>query len=76
MHVICCCYLLRQMAEKSFEWAKSRGLHRNNEVHGEEEARLVLEDSFALSTQDGWEGEMSGSIELGDSQRNITSHGL
>ena len=45
------------MADKSFAWAKARGLVRDNTVHGEEEARLVLEDSFANNNE---KGEMTG----------------
>ncbi|CAE7201801.1 unnamed protein product, partial [Symbiodinium sp. KB8] len=45
----------KQMADRSFEWARARNLVRTNEVHGEEEASLVLEDSFAVAEQTGWE---------------------
>ncbi|CAL1137704.1 unnamed protein product [Cladocopium goreaui] len=45
------------MADKSFAWAKARGLVRDNTVHGEEEAKLVLEDSFANNNE---KGEMTG----------------
>ena len=41
------------MADRSFAWAKARGLVRDNTVHGEEEARLVLEDSFANENEKG-----------------------
>ena len=47
----------RSMADKSFAWAKARGLVRDNTVHGEEEAKLVLEDSFANNNE---KGEMTG----------------
>lgn len=47
----------RTMADKSFAWAKARGLARDNTVHGEEEAKLVLEDSFANNNE---KGEMTG----------------
>ena len=55
------------MADKSFEWAKSKGLHRTNAVHGEEEAKLVLDDKFALNVQDGFEGSHEGSFMVDDS---------
>lgn len=32
--------------DKSFAWAEKKGLLRKNPVHGEDEARLVLEDFF------------------------------
>lgn len=43
----------RSMIEKSFSWAKARGLTRDNPVHGEEEARLVLEDGFQHDDERG-----------------------
>ena len=39
----------RKMADNSFLWAANHGLTRKNEVHGEEEAKLVLTDSFNWS---------------------------
>ena len=54
----------RQMADRSFDWARARNLTRTNEVHGEEEACLVLEDSFAVNEQTGWEGTETGATEL------------
>ena len=44
------------MIEKYFQWAESKGLVRKNPVHGEDEARLVLEDFFANNNE---RGEMS-----------------
>ena len=41
------------MIEKSFAWAEKRGLVRTNTVHGELEARLVLEDFFSQAVEDG-----------------------
>ena len=55
---------LRSMADRSFEFAKTQGLWRKNPVHGEEEARLVLEDTFKIGEEEGWQGEQSGSIDL------------
>ena len=65
---------LRQMADRSFEWARARNLVRTNEVHGEEEASLVLEDSFAVAEQTGWEGSQSGAMELSASLAANISH--
>ena len=45
--------MARQMADKSFAWAASRGLLRKNAVHGEEEARLVLKDYFQFNNEKG-----------------------
>lgn len=36
----------RKMADKAFEWAGGRKLIRVNEMHGEEEAKLILDDTF------------------------------
>lgn len=47
------CLSCRTMADRSFAWAKARGLTRDNTVHGEEEARLVLEDTFANENEKG-----------------------
>ena len=44
---------LRQMADRSFAWAEKRGLLRTNQVHGEQEARLVLEDFFQHTSETG-----------------------
>ena len=55
------------MADKSFEWAKSHGLWRQNHIHGEEEAKLVLDETFKAGAEQGWEAEQSGSFELPDS---------
>ena len=45
------------MIERSWKWATERQLVRKNPVHGEEEAKLVLEDFF------------ENSVELGESTR-------
>ena len=57
---------LRSMAEKSFEWAKTRGLWRQNAVHGEEEARLVTDEVFKAGSEQGWMAEQSGAMDLPD----------
>ena len=41
------------MADKSFEWAKARGRLRTNSTHGEEEAKLILEDWFESKNESG-----------------------
>ena len=50
------------MIERSWKWAHEQKLIRKNPVHGEEEAKLVLEDFF------------SSSVELGEST-NATADG-
>lgn len=41
------------MADSAFEWASGRGLVRVNPVHGEQEAKLVLGDSFCFKEETG-----------------------
>ena len=56
----------RSMIEKSFSWAKARGLTRDNPVHGEEEARLVLEDGFQHDDERGEMRHLKGEGHLED----------
>ena len=57
---------LRSMVESSWRWAASRNLIRKNPVHGEEEAKLVLEESFEAKNQTGEMMNMTGSAECED----------
>ena len=57
---------LRAMITAAFEWARARNLVRVNEVHQEEEAKLILNDSFELVNETGSEINMSGSMEVED----------
>lgn len=52
------------MADKAFDWAASKKLLRDNEIHGEQEARLVLEDSFAFKEREGERAEETSSIRV------------
>ena len=49
------------MVDSSWKWAASRNLVRKNRVHGEEEAKLVLAETFGSNTENGdmmtWSGE-------------------
>ena len=54
---------LRSMADNSFEWAAARGLVRKNAVHGEDEARLVLEESFGAHNERGESHSVTGNGE-------------
>ena len=49
---------LRKMADNAFEYASKHNLIRTNEVHQEQEAKLVLEDGF---THEQIEGEETSS---------------
>ena len=62
-HMYACNYL-RQMADNSFSWAKERNLVRTNPVHRVEEAKLVLEETFAMENERGETRELSTRGEL------------
>ncbi|CAE7499386.1 unnamed protein product, partial [Symbiodinium sp. CCMP2456] len=53
----------KSMINSAWEWARSRNLLRVNPIHKEEEAKLVINDSFELCTETGSEVDMSGNIE-------------
>ena len=54
------------MVDNSFAWAAANKKLRRNKVHGEEEARLVLEDWFDSTTEKGEQNTVSASGELED----------
>jgi len=54
------------MADNSFEWAAARGLVRKNPVHGEDEARLILEESFGAHNERGESHSVTGTGECED----------
>ena len=49
--------------DNAFEWAKSKNFIRKNPIHGEQEAKLVLSESFEIVDETGATTELSGSIE-------------
>ena len=55
------------MVTAAWEWAKSQGFLRTNPIHKEEEARLVLNDTFEVSNETGSETTMAGTLEVEDS---------
>ena len=55
------------MADNAFEWASKQNLVRTNEVHQEQEAKLILEDGFSYEQVDKEETVTSTHIELDDS---------
>ena len=55
------------MADNSFAWAAKRGLTRVNEVHGVEEAKLVLEEFFENENERGNTREIRGDAAVADS---------
>lgn len=70
MHTV----LLRSMVEKSWAWAKQRGLVRVNEVHGEEEAKLLLEDWFENDQEKGTSTTANASGEFEDTCKCAIKH--
>lgn len=45
----------KKMADNAFEYASKNNLIRTNEIHGESEAKLVLEDAFSHEQREGEE---------------------
>ena len=54
----------RKMIESAWAWAKAKGRVRKNEVHGEEEIKIVLTETFDVNNADIEEVERSGSIAI------------
>ncbi|CAE7794199.1 unnamed protein product [Symbiodinium sp. KB8] len=54
------------MVEKAWVWANEHKVLRKNEVHGEEEAKLILSEDFDLLDEEGQEISMNGSVEMED----------
>ena len=54
------------MFEKSCQWAKARGLVRTNPVHGEKEAKLILEGFFKNTNEGGEVQQIQGQAEVED----------
>ena len=50
--------------DRAFEWGRKNGAVRVNEVHGEEEVRLVLTETFQLENTDLEEVNRTGSFEV------------
>ena len=54
--------MVRRIADNAFTWASSRGLVRTNEMHGEDEAKLVLGQAFSIVQEEGERTERTSSI--------------
>lgn len=57
---------MRPMVESAWEWAKGRNLWRINPIHKEEECKIVIDDFFKYSEQDGFETSQRGTMEMED----------
>ena len=64
--VILYTFFLRKMIDRAWAWAKSRGRVRTNEVHGEDEIKIILHESFGVSKADIESLEQSGSFTVQD----------
>lgn len=52
------------MITKAFAWAKANGKHRVNEVHGEEEIRILVNETFNFKKSDIEETTQRGALEV------------
>lgn len=57
---------LRSMIDSAWEWAKARNLWRVNPMHKEEECKLVVDDFFRFSDEQGVETRQRGTMEMED----------
>ena len=55
------------MCDAAWQWAWERNLLRINEIHREEEARLILNEEFQMVDEAGQEISMEGSLEMEES---------
>lgn len=54
------------MADNAFAWAERHGKLRTNEVHGEVEAKLILDDSFSYKDKQGQETSQEKAMSIED----------
>ena len=54
------------MIERAWNWAKAKGKVRTNDVHGEEEIKIILSETFDINSAEIEEAERSGTIEVKD----------
>lgn len=43
------------MVDTAFDWAAKNSLIRTSQIHGEEEAKLILGDNFSMKEEEGEE---------------------
>ena len=63
-----CLIYLRAMVAAAWEYARARNLLRLNPIHQEEEAKLVIQDTFEASSETGAETSMAGTVEMEDTK--------
>lgn len=52
------------MVQNAFAWAERHGRKRKNEIHGEYEIQIVLEETFKKEKKYSEQTEQSGTIEV------------
>lgn len=67
--------LLRQMITNAKNWATSRGLIRNNAVHGAEQFKLPTDEEFEFNNHRLRESEGTGSFEVEDPDGTLLNFG-
>lgn len=60
----CSLILPRQMVANAFAWAERHGRKRKNEIHGEWEIQIVLEETFKKEKTYTEETQQSGTMEV------------
>lgn len=54
------------MIKTSYQWALTRGLTRKSEIHGKDEWKIPLKETFKFSNTNTESGEATGSMEVQD----------
>ena len=73
-HDACTHMYMRPMIEKAWAWAHQNKCLRKNEIHGEEEAKLILSEDFDLLDEEGQEISMGGTVEMEVSRLRFWGH--
>ena len=67
MHAACMHVCSRKMISAAWTWASSTSNLRKNPIHGEEEARLILNDKFEAADVTGQDTDLTGRMDIEDS---------
>jgi hypothetical protein len=59
-------FLIRKMTDTAWAWAAKHNQLRTNPIHGEEEAKLVLEDGFSYDEVEGERTEQRVTMDVED----------
>ena len=63
--------LLRKMADNGFEYASRHNLLRTSQIHGEQEAKLLLDEAFSFDETHEQSTEQSQRMEIEESWQMI-----